>query len=261
MRLLILIMFFFYGSSSWRFLPLKKKINSRLPKSFISISPSGFYGFYTLGISSFIKNNYNIENYNYLGASSGSWGSLLSCYKHDNLNLVSDLLNQDFLEKSKNAYSLQKSMSKYLLDKYETEDFNLDKLHISLSEYNRFKLSNKVITNFTSLEDAINCCISSSHIPLITSNKLINIYRGKIVFDGGFTKFPPTSINNTFIITSNCFNYADTKNAFLGIITRNISSDIAIKLFNMGYFDSKKNKKYLDNYFDKGDYLFYMDYF
>ena len=259
MRFFILMLFLNY-SFSWRFFPVKKHLKPKLKKKIISISPAGFYGFYTLGISSFVKNNYNIQDYCYLGASSGSWNSLLSCYKYNNINLIDDLLEQDFFKNPKSVNYVQQNMCSYLLNKYTTDDFNLDKLYISLSEFSKFKLSNKVISNFTSLRDAINCCISSSHIPFITSNKIINIYRGKLVFDGGFTTFPPDSFNKSFIITSDTFNYSDVNSAFLGIITKNISTDIAINLFNKGYSDSKKNKQYLDQYFDDGDYLFYMDY-
>lgn len=42
----------------------------------ITISPGGIYGFYTLGTCSYIKNNYNISDYIFSGASAGSWNSL-----------------------------------------------------------------------------------------------------------------------------------------------------------------------------------------
>jgi hypothetical protein len=260
MKIFILILFLNY-SSSWRFFPVRKHLKvTPKKKKFISISPAGFYGFYTLGISSFLKNNYNLNNYYYIGASSGSWSSLFSCYKYNNLIFINDLLQQEFLKNPKSIHLLQQDMSNYILQKYTTNDFNLDKLYISLTEFNKFKFSNKIISNFTSLNDALNCCISSSHIPFITSNKIANIYRGKFVFDGGFSSFPPDSIKDSFIIYSDLFNYSDVNSAFLGIITKNISSDIGCNLFKKGYSDSKKNKNFLDKYFDNGDYLFYMDY-
>ena len=43
---------------------------------------------------------------------------------------------------------------------------------------------------FRTLEDAIDCCISSSHIPLITSNNFWNTYREQPMFDGGLFNLP-----------------------------------------------------------------------
>ena len=47
----------------------------------ISISPGGFKGFYQLGISSYIKDNYYTENILFTGASAGAWVSLMMVYK------------------------------------------------------------------------------------------------------------------------------------------------------------------------------------
>jgi len=62
-------------------------------KKIISISPSGFKGFYELGILSFVKDNYNLDNYIFSGASAGSWNTLFMCYKNDSKQLIYDLLD------------------------------------------------------------------------------------------------------------------------------------------------------------------------
>ena len=55
MILSILIIFaFLLVCSSYQIFPTKK---------FISITPAGIYGSYTLGIASYIQNNYNLNEY------------------------------------------------------------------------------------------------------------------------------------------------------------------------------------------------------
>ena len=65
-------------------------------KKLISISPGGLKGFYELGILSFIKENYDMENYIFSGASAGSWCSLLMVMKKK-YNLI-ECLAKDILE-------------------------------------------------------------------------------------------------------------------------------------------------------------------
>ena len=49
----------------------------------ISISPAGIYGFYTLGTCAYIKENYDVSDYIFSGASAGSWNSLYMVLKND----------------------------------------------------------------------------------------------------------------------------------------------------------------------------------
>ena len=49
-------------------------------KKIISISPAGYKGFYVMGVCKYIKQNYNLDNYVFTGASAGAWNSLLLCF-------------------------------------------------------------------------------------------------------------------------------------------------------------------------------------
>lgn len=218
-------------------------------KKFLCISPSGINGFYTLGISSYILNNYDINKYSFIGGSSGSWNSLLCSYKYNHTNLIEGLLEQKFFDKPKSISAIQSGMYNYILNNYKASDFELDKLYISVTEIEKYKLSSLLINDFCSLKDALNCCISSSHIPLITSDNLINIYNKKIVFDGGFSEFPPLGINEYFTISSSTFKYSNLNKALCDIISKNISNTIIKDLYYQGYKDSQLNKEYLNKYF------------
>lgn len=232
---------------------------SNLPtnKKFISIAPAGIYGSYTLGISSFIKDNYNLKDYVFIGASSGSWNSLICCYKDNHNILIKDLLKQSFFERS-SINNLQENLYKYFSNNYKTDDFDLTKLYISVTEYEKCKFKNSIISDFSSLDEALECCRGSCHIPFLTSDRLIRKFKDKIVFDGGFTNFPPKNIMNNFIISANKFNKDNIQEAFRGLITKNFSTSIINDLFQKGYNDSIQNKKEIDLYINN-NMPFYMN--
>ena len=143
----------------------------------MTISPGGLKGFYLLGILSFIKETYDTDNLIYSGASAGSWNSLFMCYKGDPKEMVFHLFDGMVLD-NKSILELQYLMKYKLLAKYKTEDFDLKKLFIGVSSLKGFSLYSHIFTEFHSLEDAVNCCMASSHIPLITgglSNRYNNI--------------------------------------------------------------------------------------
>jgi len=67
-------------------------------KKIISISPGGLKGFYLLGVLTYIKQNYNLENYIFTGASAGSWVSLFMSYKKSNLDLINKIFDDDLMK-------------------------------------------------------------------------------------------------------------------------------------------------------------------
>ena len=76
-------------------------------KKLISISPGGLKGFYELGVLSFIKESYDMENYIYSGASAGSWNALFMCYKNDNKKFVYTLMKDLKLLRVKSIKELE----------------------------------------------------------------------------------------------------------------------------------------------------------
>ena len=96
---------------------------------FISLYPAGINGFYTLGIASYIFDHYQTQEYNYIGASSGSWNSLICCYKYNKTDLVfalQSLLDQAALLKS-HTIKLEnitvESKMKLMLEELKSRDF------------------------------------------------------------------------------------------------------------------------------------------
>jgi len=242
---------------SWRFLPLipKKSINNK----FISINPGGIYGFYTLGISSYILKNYDTKKYNFIGASSGSWNALISTYKYDHHNFSTNLISQDFFDNVSSINDLQKNMGNYIIDNYKSEDFNLNKLNICISILENRKLKSHIVNNFTRIEDAIELCMLSSHLPFLTSDEPIKKYNNKIVFDGGLSKYPPENISIHYTISIDKFNNKNITSALCYIIKGNISREAINNFYLDGYKDCQSNKKDIDKYFRDDDILFYFN--
>ena len=93
----------------------------------ISISPGGKKGLYYLGTLAYIKSNYNLHEYSYLGSSVGAWCSLYMCFKGDDNEFLKDVLSFNF--KTQSLYKTQYLFKRTLLSKYTDNDFDLNKLN------------------------------------------------------------------------------------------------------------------------------------
>jgi hypothetical protein len=221
-------------------------------KKIISLSPGGYKGFYVLGICKFIKENYQLDNYVFSGASAGAWNSLMLCFKHDMNDIIKIILDSN-LEKSSSIHEIEKSIKKIILNKYTADDFDLNRLYVGVTIIDNYKTNTTIYTGFENLEDALESCIASSHIPLVTGG-LINFYRNIITFDGGFSKYPYLNTSksvlhihpnmwNHFSNTTGKFNITDYTTLF------SKSKFPFREMVENGYNDSKKNKYILDNVF------------
>jgi hypothetical protein len=228
-------------------------------KKLISISPGGLKGFYELGVLSYIKDNYNMENYIFSGASAGSWNALFMCFKNDTKQFVFTLLSDYKLSQVKSINELEYYLKYKLLLQYNSSDFDLRRLFIGVTTLQNFRPVTNIFSDFNNLEDAINCCIASSHIPLITGG-LTNRYHNKYVFDGGFSKYPYLNFTeNVLHITPGMWKKINNKNN--QFLNKFASLDIIIELFlitkkknymqlfDYGYQDAKIHKLLLDDIF------------
>ena len=225
----------------------------------ITVSPCGLHGYYLLGISSYIIENYKLDNYIFSGASAGAWISLIFSYKGNHQDLINDILRVSSIDPNQNIKVLGHHLKTLFLTKYTNEDFELNKIFISVSEINteNILISSKLVIhhNFKTLEDAVDCCIASSHIPLITG-KLYRKYKNKNTIDGGFSHYPYlNTIESSLHIYPFVFKTPPTKEendinqlklfVELFMITKlNFTS-----LYNDGYNDASQNKQMLDKIF------------
>lgn len=214
----------------------------------ISISPGGKKGLYYLGTLAYIKSNYNLHEYSYLGSSVGAWCSLYMCFKGDDNEFLKDVLSFNF--KTQSLYKTQYLFKRTLLSKYTDNDFDLNKLNIGiacLGRFNKLSLKYNIYNKFNDLEDAIDCCIASSHIPIITGGGVIKRYKKKIVFDGGLI-----SARNRNLETSTlhiCPEIWKNEKYIKESGLSSIKKFDHIRFYNEGYSDAEKNKIFLDTLF------------
>jgi hypothetical protein len=241
-------------------------------KRLISISPGGFKGFYLFGTLSFIKENYDLSDFIYSGASAGAWNALFMCLKQNNINdsYLKTLIDDQELKKTNSIQDFEKKMKNKLLlyFKNRENEFDFRRLFIGVTTIsNDYELSTTIYNDFENLEDAINCCIASSHIPFITGG-MINKYNGRLTFDGGFKSNPYLNINQSILhvspsmwikikesisndkgiaIKSNPSFFGNLK-IFIEQTTLFKKDNIDFsKLYEEGYKEAKENKAILDD--------------
>ena len=113
-------------------------------------------------------------------------------------------------------------------------------------------IKTSIFSNFVNLEDALNCCISSSHIPLITGG-FINKYKDSYAFDGGFSHYPYyTNIQPTLHITPGMWEPKQNKSwcnieDYTSLLSKGKYN--FHDLFRQGYEDTKKNREKMDKLF------------
>lgn len=221
-------------------------------KKIISLSPGGYKGFYVLGICKFIKENYNLDNYVFSGASAGAWNSLILSFKH-NMNDIINLILDSNLEKSSSIHEIEKTIKTIILNKYTADDFDLSRMYVGVTIIDKYKTNTTIYTGFENLEDAINSCIASSHIPLVTGG-LTNFYRNIMTFDGGFSKYPYLNTSKSVLhIHPNMWNHFSNNTGKFNITDYTTlfskSKFPFSEMVENGYLDSKKNKDILDKVF------------
>jgi hypothetical protein len=173
----------------------KEEFTNRYSKQYsklLIVTPGGINGFYMMGIIKYIIERINIDDYIFSGASAGAWCCLFLCLKNPIkfIELMPTILTDlQQVTKSRSLYQILYSLKNTILSITTTSDYNLDRLFIGVLKYENYQLTTTIYTNFTSLEDALDCCISSSHIPFITG-EFSYMYHGRCVFDGAFSKYP-----------------------------------------------------------------------
>jgi hypothetical protein len=221
-------------------------------KNIITLSPAGYKGIYTYGTCVYIKENYNTRKYVFSGASAGAWNALMMTCKRDILYFKKEILDYS-IQNSRNIMDMEKLIKEQILSHYKTDDFDLSRLYIGVTVFDHFSFKTKIFHDFDHLEDAINCCIASSHIPFITSRNLLQNYKGYLCFDGGFSKTPYIHFDQTKLhITPDVWTDKTVKDKlsireFTTLFSRD-KYDFD-QMFQQGYRDAQTNKDFLDDLF------------
>lgn len=277
-----------YSTSKWiNQNSFSEQMEASTKSKSIAITPAGLKGFYSLGVCTFLKENYNLTDYLFTGASAGSWNSLFLSFKHDPKSFIDLLFNIDY--KSANTMlDIELLLKNNILSKYSEKDFDLDSIYLGTTIIEKNKIKNMIYNKFDDLEDALDCCIASSHIPFITGG-FFKKYKGKFTFDGGFcsffnicpyySKIQPSIIIDPDLFSGNtkdssilgssfypydirthsikriggsqsdCIDICDIfRGSFESLDIRNIN--LIKKMYEEGYKNCIENKKFLDEIFN-----------
>jgi hypothetical protein len=205
---------------------------------------------------SYIKRHYDLKDYIFSGASSGSWISLIMSYKGKNDIIVKDILKTT-IENNKNIKQLGVGLRKTILNNYKNTDFDFNKINIGVMNVDNNVPECIIYNKFHNLEDVVNCCIVSSYIPFVMGDKLFMLYNNNKSFDGGFDSYPyikniktELHISPFLFIKDNPTNVEYILNQlllFLEIFY--INSINTTQLYLSGYELAEKNKDQLDDIF------------
>jgi hypothetical protein len=176
--------------------------------------------------------------------------------KRTPIQLIHHLVNDD-IKNAKNVQEMEQILKRKLLATYTKNDFDLDKLYIGVTQIpHPLKCKTVIYSRFENLEDAIDCCIASSHVPLVTG-KLNNIYRNHYCYDGGFLRNPYLYLekNPDLHITpgmwknrpKNIFTILNEISEMTTLFSKNKYDFMT--LFKEGYQDAKDHKEFLDSVF------------
>lgn len=233
----------------------------KIPENIISISPGGFMGVYMFGICTYIKDHYKLDPYVFSGASAGAWNALMMTYNPPPHTLLHDIHRQIFeskeLDAIRNIRDIEYWLKQKIIHSYDIKRFELSKLYIGTTTLHR-NINTKITIfhDFQSLEEALDCCIASSHIPFVTGG-VIHRFRSHITFDGGFSRNP--YLRNTenrhilHIKPSMWSNHTNTKK-YNPIFDTTIFSRDAYnfkELYEKGYSDARHHKHSLDKILNK----------
>ena len=213
--------------------------------SLITITPGGLTGFYSLGVSSYIKDNYDVSEYSFLGASAGSWNSLLFTCKRPSEEVFNTLLSTRIFYTTTTLPDLTEGLGDHIVSNYNDDDFQLDRLYISVSKLGLLRFKPKIMCNFTNLSDAVDGCLSSSYIPFVTS-RFRRMPIDNIIMDGGINSFPPKQINAYLNIYPSMWGREFPRGSGFKYPS---SHDYFTDMYLQGYQDTKKNKKVIDGFF------------
>lgn len=212
-------------------------------KKTLYLGPGGFTMPYTLGICKYIKDNYDLSDYEFIGSSAGSW---LAVYLASDINSndINNLIDDYSLKFENGSSFLYKwhNTANFLITHFSnyignTTFIKEKKIGISVTIYNNKKITNEVIYNYDNLNELLNLCKLSSYIPFL-SGYYFPRYDNKITVDSFFTS---VSFKYDALI------YFGTLNRtfkFREIIGR--SKKKAYEYFEEGYTDAQNNKKYFD---------------
>lgn len=195
-------------------------------------------GFYQIGIAKFLKENYNLDSYDFSGVSAGSYCATLLAFDFSPSEIDKVILT--LIKTADHEQNFWETVNSKISDTTENlQKKQKNRLFIATTKLTPFP-KRVFLTNFTSFQETIGACKVSSHIPFLFGTPFIR-YNGSLMCDGGALgdRDLPPERHPVVKITPDFWgreieNYYDWDTAH------------CLKLYKQGYDDSKLNRDILD---------------
>ena len=212
----------------------------------IVLGPGGVAGFYSLGISHYLLNHFDVKDKRLVGFSAGSFTLLFMRLSPEKRN---SMLQEIFKCNEKSASN---AMS-HIMDKIETtttlDDYDLNGISIAVSHPGTIALYDHFIT----IQQLSRCCKSSSFIPFVTHDSGMDFYNHKLAMDGFFyyksflKQYPERPLVISPFMFGRYSNAAWDKIKFIfGIHPLKTTSIYQLYLY--GYHDARQNHSFFEKY-------------
>ena len=238
MKIIIIIIIAYIINKIYR---MKKKYKIPVCKADIILSPGGIKGPYNIGICLYLKNHFVLTDKKIVGFSSGSINNLfLALNKEKNNEFLKTLIK---IKLNNDIKGFLKKTTQCIGSNFTEKDFDLTRVNIGVTHSDGLHIYN----NFLNLNDVLNCCISSSFIPLITYNDLLYFYKYKLSLDGG--AFYKTYIKDSQALLINHYMFKRyKKNSISDIKILNPKNLNLYQMYLNGYNDARNNHSYFLRY-------------
>ena len=232
----------------------RKRKRKNIKINAISFGPTGANFSYQLGISKYIQNNFNLNNFKFAAVSGGTHSAM--CL---GLNIDVDKFFYKFTMNTFNKNSefneifeiaRKSARDKLLTDKYldNINDILNNKVYIGLTKIYPY-LHSESINVYSNFDDMFDCVLASQCIPYITCKLPYFTFRNEIYIDGFLSNmnFMPVKANWYYI---NIFDFKDKVSyyeyLFSGIYNlKNLcNQDFHYNQYIQGFNDAKKRHKH-----------------
>lgn len=212
-------------------------------KNCITIGPGGALGLYMLGTMSFIKHNYNIDNFHIGGASAGAHVALYALSSNSDVYLYENIVDPLLTRLNDRKHY---DIGQEILNVYNQDTLNVDyrRAFVSVSsvKLSLNPVSNIIMTDFNTLEDFTEAVMFSSFVPILFG-QLGKLQDRTVYFDGAATDRNPIlkgSVQTLHITPSMWGRTFDNSQMW------NFNSKEVLPLVKYGYMDARKNRHILD---------------
>ena len=134
-------------------------------KKIISIPPSGFLGFYVMGMCAYLKDHYDLSRFVFAGDASGGWNALFMSCRRDPLLFALGILENKHLRYADTLQEWEFALKTHLLTHYTDEDFDIDSLYLGVPFWQECFQDSMLVKPARSLNDAVQGCLTRMPFP------------------------------------------------------------------------------------------------